>query len=287
MHLVEQHRIGPSDPRFAALDTAAFASKNLYNKALYCTRQAFFTDGTFPTYPALYRLMRTMPEYAALPRKVAQWVLKQVCAAWDNYRQSLGAYRANPTSFFGMPRIPRYLDKQGHNVLTYTTQALSQPGLRTGHIVPSGLRIVVPTKQTRIAQVRIVPRPTHYTVEVVYDRDPQPADLNPVWVGGIDLGVNNLAAPASNKPGFVPILVNGRPLKALNQDYNKRRAKLQAKLPKDQHRSYHLDQLADKRYRRLHHMLHVPADRSSVCWCASALVRSSLGRTMAGSSGYG
>ena len=31
MQLVEQHLIGRSDPRFAAIDQAAFASKNLYN----------------------------------------------------------------------------------------------------------------------------------------------------------------------------------------------------------------------------------------------------------------
>ena len=41
MQLVEQHRIDRHDPRFAAIDAAAFASKNLYNAALYLTRQAF------------------------------------------------------------------------------------------------------------------------------------------------------------------------------------------------------------------------------------------------------
>lgn len=38
MHLVEQHRIDRYDPRFAAIDAAAFASKNLYNAALYQIR---------------------------------------------------------------------------------------------------------------------------------------------------------------------------------------------------------------------------------------------------------
>ena len=35
MRLVEQHRIDRHDTRFAAIDVAAFASKNLYNAALY------------------------------------------------------------------------------------------------------------------------------------------------------------------------------------------------------------------------------------------------------------
>jgi putative transposase len=34
MQLVEQHRIDQHDPRWKAIDQAAFASKNLYNVAL-------------------------------------------------------------------------------------------------------------------------------------------------------------------------------------------------------------------------------------------------------------
>ena len=54
MRLVERHVIKRADPRFAVIDRAAFAAKNLYNTALYGTRQAFFADGSYPTYPTLY-----------------------------------------------------------------------------------------------------------------------------------------------------------------------------------------------------------------------------------------
>jgi len=36
VQLVEQHCISKSDPRFAVIDAAAFASKNLYNQATCC-----------------------------------------------------------------------------------------------------------------------------------------------------------------------------------------------------------------------------------------------------------
>jgi putative transposase len=42
--LVEQHHIQVNNPRFAAIDAAAFAAKNLYNKALYIVRQAFIYE---------------------------------------------------------------------------------------------------------------------------------------------------------------------------------------------------------------------------------------------------
>ena len=40
MQLTEQHSISKNDPRYAAIDAAAFASKNLSNQAMYQFRQA-------------------------------------------------------------------------------------------------------------------------------------------------------------------------------------------------------------------------------------------------------
>jgi putative transposase len=108
MRLVERHVIKRADPRFQVIDRAAFASKNLYNKALYVTRQAFFQDGSFPRYPGLYYQMKGEPEYTTLPRKVAQWVLKQVCVTWDSYKEALAAWEAHPSKFLDRPRLPHY-----------------------------------------------------------------------------------------------------------------------------------------------------------------------------------
>ena len=46
----------------------------------------------------------------------------------------------------------------------------------------------------------------------------------------IDHGVNDLATIAADKPGFVPRIVNGHPVKSINQFYNKRRAELRRQL---------------------------------------------------------
>jgi putative transposase len=60
----------------------------------------------------------------------------------------------------------------------------------------------------------------------------------------------------------VPVLVNGRPLKCINQEYNKQRAALQSKLAKqDRFTCRKLDQLTDKRNRRIKHYLHVASHR--------------------------
>ena len=50
MLLVERHLIKKEDPRFAVLDAAAFASKNLYNQATYQIRHAFIHEGKYLPY---------------------------------------------------------------------------------------------------------------------------------------------------------------------------------------------------------------------------------------------
>jgi putative transposase len=256
MQMVEQHRIDPHDPRFPAIDAAALASKHLYNSALYVMRQRFIADQTVISYGDLDQLMQPTEQSRALPAKVAQWVLRQVCFAWKSYGAAMVAYRVHSERFLGHPKLPRYLDKRGRNLLTYTDQAISKVALRAGYIVCSGLPTRIATRQTTPQQVRIVPHATHYTVEIIYDQPRTPTDLDPAAVAGIDLGINNLATITSNQPGFVPLLVNGRPLKALNQWYNKRRAAAQAKLTAGRYTSHRLDHLTDKRNRQMTSYLH-------------------------------
>jgi putative transposase len=280
MRLVEQHRIDRHDPRWPAIDAAAFASKNLYNAALYVTRQAFIHAGRVVPYEDLARDLKASAEYRALPAKVAQWVLRQVTLAWKSYVAACTAWEADPSRFLGhpkLPKLPKYLDKQGRNLLTYTEQAISRAPKNRGYVVPSGLDIRVETRQTGIDQVRIVPHATHYTVEVIYERPVTSADVDPARVAAIDIGVNNLAAVTSNQPGTTPLLVQGRPVKAINQWYNKRRARLQAKLSDGVFVSRQLDLLTDKRQRQITSYLHV-ASRRIVDW----LVRQRIGTLVIG-----
>jgi putative transposase len=261
MRLVEQHRIDRHDSRFAAIDAAAFASKNLYNTALSVTRQAFIHQRRVITYEELARDLKASVEFRALPAKVAQWVLRQVTLAWKSYFAACRAWEDDPSRFLGHPKLPKYLDKQGRNLLTYTEQAISRAPKHRGFVVPSGLAIRVETRQTAIDQVRIVPHASHYTVEVIDERPVTPADVDPARVASVDIGLNNLAAVTFNQPGLVPFLVNGRPVKAINQWYNKRRARLQAKLPQGVFASRQLDALTDKRNRQIDHYLHVASRR--------------------------
>ncbi len=256
MQLVEQHIIKQTDSRYQAIDQAAFASKNLYNAANYEIRQAFIFQGLSLTYEEMDKRMKSHEAYKALPAKVAQQVLKLLDKNWKAFRKGLAAWHEDPSSLLGRPALPKYKDKlKGRNILIYTIQAISKKALKRGLICPSMLPIEVETRQTAIDQVRIIPKSGYYVVEVVYEREETPANVNPALMASIDVGVNNLVALTSNKPGFIPALVNGRPLKSTNQFSNKRKAELQKKLghPGTTNR---MERMTIKRTRRIDHYLH-------------------------------
>ncbi len=261
MQLVEQHIIRPSNPQFEAIDRAAFAAKNLYNAANYLVRQSFIKENHYLNYYGVHVQIKAHEAYQALPRKVSQQVLRMLDKNWQGFFAAMKAYRVDPSRFRKRPGLPRYLHKtDGRYALVYTSQALSKPALKQGVIAPSGLDLRIQTRQTRIAQARIVPKGQFYVVEVVYEKDSAPAAVDPNLVAGIDVGLNNLAAITSNKPGFVPVLINGRPVKYINQGYNKRRAELQAKLGQPG-RTKRMERLTTRRTRQITHYLHTHSRR--------------------------
>jgi len=268
VQLVEQHCISKSDPRYVIIDESAFKSKNLYNASLYEMRQAFIHHGIYLSYEEMDERMQSHEAYKALPAKVSQQVLRQLADVWKAFREAKAAYEEDPSKFTGRPRLPKYKHKtEGRNILIYTIQAISRgkKGLKRGTIKPSMLPIEVKTQQDpkQIDQVRIVPRNGHYVVEVIYRKAPVQAHVDPAFCVAIDLGVTNVAAITANREGFVPRLVNGRTLKAMNQWYNKRMKELKLCLPKEDRErvTKQMEQITTTRNRQVNHYLHAASKR--------------------------
>lgn len=81
-------------------------------------------------------------------------------------------------------------------------------------------------------QVRIVPKLDYFRIEIVYNKvegeyTRQAKERNKfLHNAAIDIGVDNLATVTSDDGVSNPLIVNGRPLKSINQFYNKRLAEL-------------------------------------------------------------
>lgn len=237
------------------------------------------------------RLKETMrkeyPEdYSAMPKRVTETTLMSVISTWRGYDESWSDWSRNPHKYMGEPRIPRYKKSGdvGRSEAIWNQDAIGKRMYnKHGLIALSGCDVTLETGQhiyeqirtveglhpdveinlrDRIAVVKVVPRNDHYLITITYQIIPKPYDnLDPARVMGIDIGVNNLMAITSNKAGFTPILVNGRPVKSINQYFNKKRAKLQSKLPEGQYSSKQLQRLHRIRARRMKDYLHVASKR--------------------------
>ena len=259
MRLVERHIIKQNHPLWQQIDNLCFLSKNLYNHANYLIRQSFIFNKVYLGFNQIYHLVKNTTDYQALPRKVSQQVLRILDQNWKSFFEANKAYIERPQKFIARPKLPRYKHKtQGRNLLIYTIQAISKPWLIKGMVKLSGTEIIIPTKvqDKNIAQARIVPQVGQYAIEIVYQQPEHHTVTNPHAVAAIDIGVDNLAALTSNQTGFIPILVSGRPLKSLNQCYNKTKARLQSKLPGKKQTSKRISRLTAKRNNQVDSYLH-------------------------------
>ncbi|WP_293314512.1 transposase [Microcoleus sp. PH2017_08_TRC_O_A] len=258
MQLTERHIIKSKERRFVQIDELAFKSKNLYNAANYVLRQSFIYGWGYVNYNEMNRLMKSHAAYKAMPAKVSQQILMLLDKNWKSFFEALKAYKKDASKFTGRPKLPKYKDKvKGRNILVYTIQAISSRQLKNGIIKLSGTEILIKTKVNpeRICQVRLVPKCDAYVIEVIYDEPESTASSNN-FVASIDLGLDNLAALTSNQPGFIPLLINGRPLKSINQFYNKRSSQLQSQLKGERKTSPRLQRLTRCRNQKVDNYLH-------------------------------
>lgn len=254
MQLVEQHIIKKNDNRYKILDEVCFKSKNLYNAALYEIRQHFFNTKQFLNWFSIDKIFKEkkQDDYYSLPCKVSQQTLKLLNQNFKSFFSLL-----KKKNYTKKKSIPKYLDKsKGRFVAVYTNQAISKKELRNGMIQLSGTDFKIKTKVdgNSINQVRIVPKNSYYKVEVIYEVEEIEELEDNEKYAAIDLGVNNLATVSFNESK--PFIINGKPLKSINQFYNKRKSELQSKLSGDRKSSNKINSITRKRNNKIKNYLH-------------------------------
>jgi putative transposase len=221
---VEQHIIKHNHQHYELLESFLHASKNLYNYALYKTRQAFFNNEKIPRLNELDKDKNV--DYRSMPTaQSAQQTLKLVEQAWTGYFASIKSYNDNPEKFNGKPRLPNYLDKDGNQVLIIATPLKERNGILPFPKTFLGFTIKRYSKYPA-KQVRFIPRNRHIVCEIIYEAPDVEQILDNNRYYGIDLGLDNFATVASNT-GSNPYIINGKGLKSINQYYNKQKAHYQ------------------------------------------------------------
>ena len=243
MILVEKHIINNKHSFYNELDNLCFLSKNIYNQALYNVRQHYFENKKYLSYVDNYHLTKKQNSYYELPTKVSCQTIRLVD---QNFKSFFALLKKKNR----IAKIPKYLHKEKGRYLTkFPKQAISIKHFKkTGRLLLSKTNIDINTRITDfndIKEVRIVPRVDHYVIEVVYEKleklngidinidDISNSDINNksnIIVSSIDVGLNNLATVGFNNIDLKPFIINGKPLKSINQYYNKKKSKYQSLL---------------------------------------------------------
>lgn len=256
MYLVEKHIINRNHSFYDECDNLCFQSKNIYNQGLYNVRQYFFKTEGYLNYNSNYHTAKEQECYNYLPTKVFCQTLKMVDQNFKSFFALLKKKKEG--KYTEKIKIPSYLNKEkGRFVVVYPKQSIElREFKKTGKIHLSKSNIYLTTKVKNFNQldnVRIVPKNSHYVIEVVYTvKEKEFKDTG--IVSSIDLGMNNLASITFND-GSNPLIINGRPLKSMNQYYNKKKSKLQSRL-KDRYTSNKIQKLTNKRNNKVNDYLH-------------------------------
>ena len=229
MLLVDRTIIKRKNSSFKELDELCFLSKNLYNAGLYMIRQHFFSTEKMLSYPQVQSLMvkENNPDFRALPAKVSQQTLMLLEKNFKSFFNSLKSYQKTPSKFKARPKPPKYLDKNGRFSTIYTDQTFSKPLLKNGIIKLSKTNLSFKTRGKIIRQLRVTHKGDYIVIEAIYEETVKNLKEDNGRYCSIDLGLNNLATIGSNV--LKPIIITGKPLKAINHYYNKKLSKLKSK----------------------------------------------------------
>ena len=260
MYLTQINMIrGLTKAEYFQLRELCFFSNCLYNFALYNVRQKFFADKNYLRFEANYHECKDNDNYKLLQSNMAQQTLRVVDFAFKSFFATVGKVKG--------ARPPHYRKKGGLFTLIITGNSISiQNGFLT---VPQSLtysqilnshriRIKVPErlKDKKIKEVRIIPlyKGRAFKVAYCYEVETENLNLNRENALAIDIGLDNLATCVTNLG--TSFIMDGRGIKQINQNWNKRRAYLQSILWKQgRYSSKLLERITLKRNNRVNDCL--------------------------------
>lgn len=221
---VERHIIYPKNPYYKMLDEYCFKSKNLYNFANYQIRQKFCSESKYISYNQMDKLLKQEgmnTDYRNMPTaQSAQQTLRLLDKNWKSFFKAIKDWSKRKEKYNGRPKLPNYLPKNGRYSLILTNMNCKLKDNQI-HFPKCFNGFKLNTKINNLQQVRILPRYNHIIVEVVYQTEvPELKQDNGRYIS-IDIGLDNFAT-ISNNVGAMPIILNGKGLKSINQYYNKK-----------------------------------------------------------------
>ena len=266
------------------IDDLSFAVKNLYNAANYIVRQEFIKTSKekdqgardvahYINFYELDPMMQSLNEYRVVGSKIAQQTLRMLDRNWKSFFSAIKNLNKNKDNYLGKPNMPKYLDKyNGRYPICLVSQNVKNKdgylyfSLKSLKNMNNIFRTIRPEK---IQALRIVPSLPNYIVEILYKIEVSESIVISNRIASIDLGVNNLLTVVNNCQEEC-FAINGKPLKSMNQYYNKVKAKKQSSLmiKNNKHHSKAINNLTIKRNNKVKDYIH-KASKYVIDWCVS------------------
>ena len=257
MNLTEKECIYPTDERFDLIKELCHLSKNLYNASLYDVRQYYFETKSYRTWQSQVPIFTKIknPDYYALQSNVAIEVIRQVG------QQFIGFFNNKSNK---KKRIPKYKDKNGYNLITFNNKTISKQidfdedkQLYTYTLCQKSYNLKIQSTKPNVKMVKFVYDEINDLIKCfkIYEVEQPKLKKDNSRYFSIDPGLNNIVS-IYNNIGIRPLLYNGRPIKSINQYYNKTNAKLRSELPNNVKSSKRLKQLSFKRSNKIEYEMH-------------------------------
>lgn len=176
--------------------------------------------------------MTNNPVYRHMPSQTNQNAIKKVLTSLKSFYEARKSYVSGNGGLSGKPRYPKYIrEKETTAWFTNQTAVLKDVGQNVLSFVNSKVVIPVGKIPGKYIKTEVKPCFGGYMLLVTYEDNVAevPVPERPERIMGIDMGMDNFVAVANNL-GFMPFLIKGGPIKAMNQWFNKHRAELMSRL---------------------------------------------------------
>lgn len=208
----------------------------------------------------------------------------RVIDSWEGYKESIVDYYKNPSKYKGRPRMPKYKDKikgRAEFVIYAKKQCKIVNGvlkITCGSLKERNIKFKVPFesytngkgKENNTIQLQtlsFVPTNTGYRVIITYNIPKVDKLESKNRIAAIDLGISRLATVCNNV-GVEPFMINGNPLKSINEHAYIRKAKAQRILMKvnGKYHSKKIDKINLDRDNKIKHYMHL-SSTYIIRWC--------------------
>lgn len=252
-HRVERHLIKNNHYLYNTFKEYSLKVKELYNYTNnYITKCFLNHEKALSCYQFSTREKNSL-EYKMIHSKIAQSTIGLVFQNWNSYYEAMASFKKNPSDFDGKPEIPKNKD-DGCVIILNNQCAVHKNTYIQFPKCFNKFKLKTKISSDNYSETRIVQKSNCFIIDVAYEVV-EPKVKNTGRILSVDFGVNNLFAVVNNF-GERPIIINGRPLKSINQYFNKKLAELKSGLPKRIYTSNKIEKLCSKRNRKIEDYLH-------------------------------